>query len=241
MAIRSKLVYNGNMTNEDIVKKLIDDLDRIGTIDPDDLPNIDLYMEQVTGFIDSRLGTSARTSDGRILTKTMINNYAKNDLLPPPVKKKYSKEHLLILIFIYYFKHVMSINDIQSMLNPLTSKYFGKNGSMTIEKLYRDVSALEQSGIDDIKKDVLQKYENAENLYDGDDEEAEFLRTFTFIFELSYDIYVRKRMIESLIDNYNAKYGENAFKNHSVRTATEKVKRPERSEKKSEIKRRKMK
>ena len=37
------------MTNEDIVKKLIDDLDRIGTIDPDDLPNIDLYMEQVTG------------------------------------------------------------------------------------------------------------------------------------------------------------------------------------------------
>ena len=125
------------------------------------------------------------------------------------------------------------------MLDPLTSKYFGKNGHMTIEKLYRDVSALEQGGIDDIKKDVLQKYENAEKLYDGDDEEAEFLRTFTFIFELSYDIYVRKRMIESLIDNYNAKYGENAFKKHSARSVGEK--RPEKPVKKSGIKKRRIK
>ena len=125
------------MTNEDIVKKLIDDLDRIGTIDPDDLPNIDLYMEQVTGFIDSRLGSSARTADGRILTKTMINNYAKNNLIPPPVKKKYSKEHMLILIFIYYMKSVMSITDIQQILGPLADRYFGDKSNPSLTEIER--------------------------------------------------------------------------------------------------------
>ena len=46
----------------------------------------------------------------------MINNYAKNDLLPPPIKKKYSKEHVLLLIFIYYYKGILSISDIQKVL-----------------------------------------------------------------------------------------------------------------------------
>ena len=54
--------------------------------------------------MDKRLAKSRRYDNDKILTKTMINNYAKNDLLPPPVKKKYSKEHMLLLIFIYYFK-----------------------------------------------------------------------------------------------------------------------------------------
>ncbi len=59
-------------------------------------------------------------TDDKILTKTMINNYAKNNLLPPPVKKKYSKEHLLVMIFIYYFKNFLSIKDIETMLTPIT-------------------------------------------------------------------------------------------------------------------------
>ena len=62
-------------------------------IKPEDLPNIDLYMDQVTTFMEDQLASTKRHDDDKILTKTMINNYAKNDLLPPPIKKKYSKEH----------------------------------------------------------------------------------------------------------------------------------------------------
>ncbi len=197
------------MNNDEMIKKLIEDLDRISVIKPDDVPNIELYMEQVTGFIDRKLGGNVRYSNGeRVLTKTMINNYAKNDLLPPPVKKKYSKEHVLILIYIYYFKQVMSISDIQSVLGPLTDRYFGRHRDVTLESLYRDVVSLEGSGIQELKDDVINKYEAAAKLYDGDDEEEEFLRTFIFICELSYDIYIKKRMIESIIDDYNAKHGD---------------------------------
>ena len=65
---------------------------------PDDIPNIDLYMDQVTTFMEKELASSKRHEDDKILTKTMINNYAKNNLLPPPVKKKYYQVQLMKLL-----------------------------------------------------------------------------------------------------------------------------------------------
>ena len=100
---------------------LLAELQRIDYVRPEDIPNIDLYMDQITTFMDSQLEASKRHADDKILTKTMINNYAKNNLLPPPEKKKYTKEHVLTLIFIYYFKNILSISDIQSILNPITN------------------------------------------------------------------------------------------------------------------------
>ena len=101
--------------SSDLLNSILESLERVKYISPEDIPNIDLYMDQITTFMDSRLHSSARNpGEDKILTKTMINNYAKNNLLPPPVKKKYSKEHVLLLIFIYYYKGILSINDIQT-------------------------------------------------------------------------------------------------------------------------------
>ena len=89
--------------DKDMKRAIMDLMDKLGTIDyiqPESIPSIELYMDQVTSFIDGQLAGSKRHEDDKLLTKTMINNYTKNDLLPPPVKKKYSKEHLLSLIFI---------------------------------------------------------------------------------------------------------------------------------------------
>ena len=88
----------------EMIDELLESLSKVDGIHPEDVPNIDLYMDQVTTFMEEHLRSSKRHSEDKILTKTMINNYAKNNLLPPPVKKKYSKEHVLLLIFIYYFK-----------------------------------------------------------------------------------------------------------------------------------------
>ena len=74
--------------------------------------------------MDEHLAGTKRRDEDKILTKTMINNYSKNNLLPPSVKKKYSKEHVLLLIFIYYFKSILSIKDIETVLAPLRDKYF---------------------------------------------------------------------------------------------------------------------
>ena len=86
----------------DMLNSILEMLSQIDYIHPGDIPNIDLYMDQVTTFMDKQLASTKRYEDDKILTKTMINNYAKNHLLPPPVKKKYSREHVLLLICLLY-------------------------------------------------------------------------------------------------------------------------------------------
>jgi len=190
------------INNGDLLNSILASLDRIQHIDPEDIPNIDLYMDQVTTFMDTKLRSTARfPGEDKILTKTMINNYAKNDLLPPPVKKKYSKEHVLLLIFIYYYKGILSINDIQTLLKPVTEKYFRTGGDFNLEKIYKEVFSMENAEIETLKEDVVRKYRAAEQTFqDAPEESADFLRKFSFIGALSYDVYVKKLIIEKIVD-----------------------------------------
>ena len=190
------------MNTEFILNMILEELDRLDYIKSSEIPNIDLYMDQVTTFMDSRLRKWARKPGGdKVMTKTMINNYAKNDLLPPPVKKKYSKEHVLLLLFIYYYKGFLSINDIQTLLGPITEKYFQNGQEFNLEALYEKVFSMEKEEIKELKKDVAEKYRMAENAFEDSGEDAEFLRKFAFICLLSYDVYVKKAIIERLIDD----------------------------------------
>lgn len=190
------------MDKDDCLKSIIESIRKLDYIDPDDIPNIELYMDQVTTFMDEHLESSKRYSDDKLLTKTMINNYTKNNLLPSPNKKKYSKEHMLLLIFIYYFKNILTINDIQSMFHPLTEKYYNGKASMGLEAIYKEIFSFEKEQMDNLIKDVIRKYNISmsafENLKSEDDKE--FLNNFTFICMLSFDVYIKKQMIEKIID-----------------------------------------
>ena len=104
-------------SNEESIMDIIRKLNEIDFISPEDIPNIDLYMDQVTTFMDEHLEACKRMDDDKILTKTMINNYTKNNFLPPPVKKKYSKEHMFLLIFLYYFKTSNKTNSLKRVIS----------------------------------------------------------------------------------------------------------------------------
>ncbi|MDE6965304.1 MAG: DUF1836 domain-containing protein [Lachnospiraceae bacterium] len=190
---------------EDLLNSIIDSLDRIRHISLDDIPNIDLYMDQVTTFMESRLRSATRNpEEDKILTKTMINNYAKNNLLPPPVKKKYSKEHILLLIFIYYYKGILSIGDIQTLLGPLTQKYFHTaNPELNLGTIYEEVFSLEKDAIAELQKDIEKKFSTSrETFKDVPETDKEILQLFSFISMLSYDVYVKKLLIEKMIDSF---------------------------------------
>ena len=188
-------------TNDERLEQLFDLLRKLDYIDVKDIPNIDLYMDQVTTFMESHLGAMKRYDDDKILTKTMINNYAKNHLLPAPEKKKYTKEHIMVLMFIYYFKNILSIGDIQSILNPLTDRYFATGKDLNLEKIYEEVFSLEKGQIEQLKETLTKDYERAGNTFTEESEEdKEFLQLFSFICMLSYDIYIRKQIIEKIVD-----------------------------------------
>ena len=143
-------------------------------------------MDQVTSFMEKQLKSTKRYEEDKILTKTMINNYAKNDLLPPPNKKKYSKEHLLVLTFIYYFKNILSMKDIEMLLGPITDKYFESKGDVNVARVYDEVCAFELERTKILQKDIEVMYNNSmETFVDVPEEDREALQMFSFICSLS--------------------------------------------------------
>ncbi len=190
-------------TTEESIFAIIQQLKEIDYINPEDIPNIDLYMDQVTTFMDAHLEACKRNDEDKILTKTMINNYTKNDFLPPPVKKKYSKEHMYLLIFLYYFKNVLSITDIQKIFTPLTEMFYdGKSKDISIEDIYKAIFKMERIQSDNIMKDVMRRFKSSQELFPDvrDEEESDFLSRFALICLLSFDAYMKKQLVERLID-----------------------------------------
>ena len=136
----------------DLLNSILESISRIDYVKSIDIPNIDLYMDQVTTFMDKQMASSKRYEDDKVLTKTMINNYAKNNLLPSPEKKKYTKEHLLVLTFIYYFKSFLSIKDIEMLLRPVTDRYFHTDSKLNLTHIYDEVCSFEKDRIDTLKR-----------------------------------------------------------------------------------------
>ena len=165
------------------------------------LPDLDLYVDQITTFLTRHLAKTIRFEDDKILTKTMINNYTKNHLLPPPDKKKYSRDHILLMIFIYYFKNFLPISDIKTILGPLTDKYFHKDADLNLEAIYTTLFSKEDTFVQEVLENVMKQFHMSADLFpDAPKADQASLREFTFICMLSLDIYLKKQLIEGILD-----------------------------------------
>ncbi len=152
------------MDNREIYTDIIKFLDTISYVKPEKVPYIDIYMDQVTGFMEEHLRRVKRHEDDKVLTKTMINNYTKAKLLPPPEKKKYSREHMFMLLFIYYYKGILSLDDLKVLLEDIKTGHFGDK-DISVEDIYKEVFSLEASQMEVLKADIRQKFELAEKTF----------------------------------------------------------------------------
>lgn len=188
------------MSSKDTIKKIAEEIASTPYVSASKIPGIDLYMDQVTTFMEEQLSANKRYEDDKILTKTMINNYAKNDLIPPPVKKKYNKEQMLLLLMVYYFKNSLSIGDIQKVLSPVIAESYS---SKELEEIYTKVydKCNEEKG--GLMEDV-DKYINIANEMFEDDSYS----LFSFIALLNQDICSKLSLMEKLIDTFESETKE---------------------------------
>lgn len=177
------------------LKKHIRELIRLDFITPDEIPGLELYMDQLTRYMDKHLGSTLRDESDKALTKTMINNYTKNKLIPPPEKKRYSRKHLILLIYIYYLKNVVSINDIRRILGPMIEKDFGEDD---IFEMYNSIFEMEKLQYFNTEASVIKSSQIVDKKLP--ENEDEYLSKMAFIYLLGYDIFMKKRLMEKLID-----------------------------------------
>ncbi len=210
------------------LRKILHDLDTVKYIRPGEIPQIDLYMDQVTTFLEERLkGATRNPEENKVLTKTMINNYAKNKLLPSPEKKKYSRDHMILLIYIYYLKGILSISDIQTFLGPLTDWHFqtDEEGKPDMTEIYENVVKLGEKEVHAVERDIVRKFNDMDSLYEDveDEEDQSYLRYFSYVCSLSFDVFIKKLIIEKLIDQMEQKEEERSSKEE--KTGNEKKKK----------------
>lgn len=82
----------------------------------DELPELELYMDQVITIVDRYLSPLIEDEKHPLLSSAMVNNYVKHKLVPPPVKKRYNRNHLAYLIAITLLKQVFSIPNINELI-----------------------------------------------------------------------------------------------------------------------------
>lgn len=219
--------------DKDELWELLNSLKEISYVKPEDLPNIDLYMDQVTTFMDRHLASTKRRNEDKLLTKTMINNYTKNNLLPSPEKKKYSKDHMYLLILIYYLKNVFSITDIQSVLEPLNDRYFGGAGEVSMEQIYKEIFEIQKTQAEAAAKDVTRKWTAVENSFEelASEEQKMFLRKLSMICLLSFDVYMKRQLIEHIIDTEFAPKQAEVQKSKEEKNSKQKKDKSEKNDK----------
>ncbi|MCQ4726124.1 DUF1836 domain-containing protein [Anaerotignum faecicola] len=172
------------------------------TVELSDIPDIELYMDQVTTFIDAKLSCYKRNKDDKILTKTMINNYAKGKLFPPPQKKKYNKNHLMLLIIIYHLKSILSINDIYLILSPITNELNDNSNSKILEDVYSCFLKIQKSVKSFELKSALNFEEIANTLEIPENiKNTEKIKNILYILTLAFFANTEKRLSEKIIDS----------------------------------------
>lgn len=181
---------------------LIDSLALGNNIAHEDIPKVDLYIDQVIEIFERNYEDSKRQTKEKILTKTMINNYAKGKLFFPIHNKKYSKEHIMLINLIYQLKGTLSINDIKKTLKKLNDEV--TTNEFDLESFYSRYLALYEKDTVVFKKDLVLKVEEVRvevaQLDNKNTEELERIGMITSLVNMS-NLY--RRAAEKLVDEIN--------------------------------------
>lgn len=181
------------------INNIIDQLGLESNLTIDEIPNIDLYMDQVIQLFENKFADSKRNDEEKVLTKTMINNYAKGKLIFPIKNKKYSKEHLILMSLIYQLKGALSINDIQVTLDGINKRVIKED--IEIESFYNSYLALSQKNVADFNLDINERVKDVnEEVSKMEDRNAPYLEQVLMISSLVHMSNLYRKVAEKLVD-----------------------------------------
>jgi hypothetical protein len=181
------------------INEIIDQLGLESNLMVDEIPNIDLYMDQVIQLFENKFADSKRNDEEKILTKTMINNYAKGKLIFPIKNKKYSKEHLILMSLIYQLKGALSINDIQTTLDGINKRIIKED--IEIDSFYTSYLNLSKKNVTDFNEDINERVKDVnEEVAKMEDRNAPYLEQVLMISSLVHMSNLYRRVAEKLVD-----------------------------------------
>ncbi|WMJ80551.1 DUF1836 domain-containing protein [Clostridium sp. MB40-C1] len=167
-----------------------------------DIPKLDLYMDQVITLFETGLNGSKRNEDDKILTKTMINNYTKDKILMPAKNKKYSRNHIIMMILIYNLKQSLAITDIKTLLSQTVENFNIDEENLELDKLYEIFLNIKNIESDNFNNQIGEKLDLILNEVSSLNENNDYYKILLTVLMLINKSNMYKKLAENIIDNY---------------------------------------
>lgn len=144
---------------KDEMRELAGKLAQAPKIAPEEIPDLEIYMDQLTTYLDKKLGFFCREGDAPFVTKSMVNNYSKAGLLPPPLAKRYSRVHVMTLALVCQLKRLFSIQDLERLLAPVA----GEEETGRLYRLFLEAQGETFAGTPELAEELLSALEDGED------------------------------------------------------------------------------
>ena len=192
------------MRYEEFVKKLLEQQIGTGILEPAKLPQLGLYVDQAASLLNRQLIGERKDQKEEGITKSMVNNYTKHRLLPRPINKKYSSDHLILMTYVLQLKGILSMQDIQLLIKPLVenqeSPYEDK---IDLVELYRITGELQRKEQTCLLSETIKDMEQIKgSLAEIDLAEDDMLGMFLLAVNLSIRANEQKALAEQLIQQF---------------------------------------
>ena len=179
-----------------IKSKLIDwvtELENYHMPNWNDLPDIDLYMDQVITYLEKQLAIFSKNDDEKLITSAMINNYVKNEIIPRPLNKKYTRDHMAHLISVLRLKNILSLMDIKCLISH-------EKLNKPIDVLFDQINSIQDEAFKETAlrvRDSLEKLDNDEACTDN--EEQLSLLALKFALEANANRIAAKKILDEIM------------------------------------------
>lgn len=159
-----------------------------------DIPDLDLYIDQITTLLDRTFESNKRNENEKIITKSMVNNYCKKGVVEPIVGKKYSKDRIIEILLVYHLKNTLMIDEIQRVLTPMYE--MKKSGEIDICDFY-DSFIQDKKEKELVTLNVIEQFPN-KDVFSLDDK----MNRLRLILTLSALSDVCKSAAQKILDEY---------------------------------------
>ncbi len=195
------------MRYEEYVNIQLEKIKKAGFISSDDMPELDLYIDQAETFFKGQIADLDGESAKKLVTKAMINNYAKHDMIARPDGKKYTKDHLAMIAMVLYLKGMFKMEEIEYLMQPLVENYSSEfDDPIDPVLIYRTAENINEGFADDLIRDVDDDIDLIKRLLDdtdiADDEQMEvFILILSMAMRANAEKYLASRLLETYFIN----------------------------------------
>ena len=195
------------MRYEEFVRKTIEEFIQDGKDNGLDFPDIDLYADQAASFLNKRLSLFCEDEGEGVITKAMIGNYTKHNIIPHPIKKKYTKEHLMLLNMVYYLKGLFQMSEIELLMAPIIENYNSEfDEEMDLTAVCEGIVQLQRKEREDLEQRVWTDVESIKKtLQDAGMSDDDMLEIFMLIINLAVQADTKRYLARKLMKEYFSK------------------------------------